>query len=132
MPSRRPQPWRCSASSGGRRSRWRSRSRGSHLVPGPPSWRRSGWGAGLDPAPPRRCLSPRAAAPRASSLSATTFVGDIPFVQQLRYFDSLTSSAPAATRFVQGAREATLASYLQDVGTQVILPYLNDAVVNKQ
>jgi hypothetical protein len=72
------------------------------------------------------------AATRVSSLSATTFVGDIPFVQQLRYFDSLTSSAPLAATFVQGAREATLASYLQDIGTRMALPYLNDAVANKQ
>ncbi len=72
------------------------------------------------------------AATRVSSLSATTFVGNIPFVQQLRYFDSLSSSAPVAARFVQGAREATLASYLQDIGTQVALPYLNNAVASKQ
>jgi hypothetical protein len=69
---------------------------------------------------------------RVPSLSTATFVGDIPFVQQLRYFDSLTSSTPLAARFVQGAREATLASYLQDVGIQVALPYLNDAVASKQ
>jgi hypothetical protein len=72
------------------------------------------------------------AATRVSSLSATTFVGDIPFVQQLRYFDSLSSSASVAARFVQGAREATLASYLQDIGTQVALPYLNNVVAEKQ
>jgi len=69
---------------------------------------------------------------RGAELSATTFVGGVPFVQQLRYFDGLASASPAATRFVQGAREATVVSYLQNIGTQVTLPYLNDAVSNKQ
>ncbi len=72
------------------------------------------------------------AATRVSDLGAATFVGDIPFVQQLRYFDSLTSSSSGAASFVQGAREATLFSYLQNVGTQVALPYLNDVAATKR
>jgi hypothetical protein len=69
---------------------------------------------------------------RGAELGATTFVGGVPFVQQLRYFDGLASASPAASRFVQGARESTVVSYLQNIGTQVTLPYLNDAVSNKQ
>ena len=72
------------------------------------------------------------ASTQVANLGATNFVGDVPFVQQLRYFDSLTSSSPAAARFVQGAREGTVVSYLQNIGTLVTLPYLNGAVSNKQ
>jgi hypothetical protein len=68
---------------------------------------------------------------RTADLSAGTFVGQIPFVEQIRYFDSLTSSQPAAAAFVQGAREASVMSYLQNVGTAVALPYLSSAVESK-
>lgn len=67
-----------------------------------------------------------------ANAGATSFVGDVPFVQQLRYFDSVSSSAPAAATFVQGARESTVVGYLQNIGLQVTLPYLNDAVTNIQ
>jgi len=69
---------------------------------------------------------------RTADLSASTFVGQIPFVEQIRYFDSLTASRPAAAAFVQGAREASVMSYLQDVGTDVALPYLSSAVESKR
>lgn len=72
------------------------------------------------------------AATRVEDLSVTTFVGRIPFVQQARYLDSLTASKPAVQRFVEGARQAGLIEYVQDVSTQVVLPYLSDAVASKQ
>ena len=68
---------------------------------------------------------------RVEELSAATFVGGIPFEQQLRYYDAATSSASQARLFVQGAREASVAEYLHTVGTRVALPYLNDAVGTK-
>jgi hypothetical protein len=69
---------------------------------------------------------------RVSDLSAGTFAGHIPFVEHIRYFDGLTSSSPAAASFIQGARQASIVSYLQNVGSNMALPYLNNAVTNKQ
>lgn len=65
-------------------------------------------------------------------LSVGTFVGGVPFVQQLNYYGSVTGSSPAVMRFVAGAREAELASYVQVVGQQVTLPYLSNAVQTKR
>ena len=70
------------------------------------------------------------AATRVEDLSVATFAGRIPFVQQARYLDALTGG-PEAQWFVQGAREASLARYLQVVGGQVTLPYVSDAVDTK-
>jgi hypothetical protein len=67
-----------------------------------------------------------------ADLSVGTFVGRVPFVQQLQYYSDITGSAPAVARFAVGAREASLAAYVQGVGQQVTLPYLNDAVTKKQ
>jgi hypothetical protein len=67
-------------------------------------------------------------ATRVEDLSATTFVGGVPFVQRLRYFDAVTGASSPSRLFVAGGREASLAEYLRDVGNQVALPYLNDAV----
>jgi hypothetical protein len=72
------------------------------------------------------------AATRVEDLSATTFIGSIPFVQQLRYFSAVSGSQPAAHAFVEAAREASLAQYVQNVSTQITLPYLSDAVATKQ
>ncbi len=72
------------------------------------------------------------AATRVEDLSATTFLGQIAFVQQLRYYDALAGTNSEAERFVNGAREATLAQYLYDVSTLVALPYLSDTVATKQ
>ncbi|OGO50211.1 MAG: hypothetical protein A2148_04235 [Chloroflexi bacterium RBG_16_68_14] len=72
------------------------------------------------------------AATRVEDLGVATFVGRVPFVQQLRYLNGLTDNMPTAQRFVEGARQATLAEYLQSVGVQVTLPYLNDAASTKQ
>ena len=72
------------------------------------------------------------AATRVEDLSATTFVGGVPFVQQLRYFSAVSGSQPAASQFVNAARQANVAQYVQDVGTQIALPYLNDAVATSQ
>jgi hypothetical protein len=65
-------------------------------------------------------------------LSVSTFIGGVPFVQQIRYYDGVTGSLPLAQRFVAGAREAGLAEYVQNVGQRVTLPYLSDAVAKKQ
>lgn len=65
-------------------------------------------------------------------LSVGTFVGGVPFVQQLNYYGSVTGSSPAVMRFVAGARQAELVSYVQEVGHQVTLPYLSDAVQTKR
>jgi hypothetical protein len=59
-------------------------------------------------------------------------VGRIPFIQQLRYLEALAGATPEVRRFVEGARQASLAGYLQDVGVQVTLPYLSDAVSTKE
>lgn len=72
------------------------------------------------------------AATRVEDLGVSTFVGRIPFVQQLRYYDSLTLSRTDVARFVAGARQASVVEYLNDVGAQVALPYLNDAVQTRQ
>ena len=72
------------------------------------------------------------AATRVEDLSATTFLGEIAFVQQLRYYDALAGTNSEAARFVNGAREATLARYLFDVSALVALPYLSDTVATKQ
>jgi hypothetical protein len=68
-------------------------------------------------------------ATRVEDLSAATFVGGVPFVQRLRYFDAVTGASSPSQLFVAGGREASLAGYLRDVGNQVALPYLNDALV---
>jgi hypothetical protein len=65
-------------------------------------------------------------------LSVGTFVGGVPFVQQLNYYGSVTGSSPAVMRFVTGARQAELVGYVQEVGQQVALPYLSDAVQTKR
>lgn len=67
------------------------------------------------------------AATRTEDLSVSTFVGGIPFVQQLRYFDAVAGTTPQAQRFVEGARQASVAEYLGDVGGQIALPYLGEA-----
>lgn len=72
------------------------------------------------------------AATRVDDLGAVTFLGRIPFVQQIRYMDALAGTTPVVHRFVSGAREATLAEYLYGVSAQVALPYLSDAVSTKQ
>lgn len=72
------------------------------------------------------------AATRVEDLGVATFVGRIPFVQQLRYLGALTGGTPPAQRFVEGARQASLAEYVQNVGVQVTLPYVSDAVSTKQ
>ena len=60
-------------------------------------------------------------------LSVSTFFGRLPFVQQLNYYGA-ASSAPGAQLFVMGAQQAQIASYVSDVGEQVTLRYLSNAV----
>jgi hypothetical protein len=68
------------------------------------------------------------AATTVEDLGVSTFIGRLPFVQQARYMTAISSSPASAQRFIEGAREASVASYLQTVGAQVTLPYLSGAV----
>jgi len=72
------------------------------------------------------------AATRVEDLGTTTFVGRIPFVQQLRYIGAVSGSQPPAQRFLETARQASVAEYVQDVSTQMTLPYLRDAVATNK
>jgi hypothetical protein len=72
------------------------------------------------------------AATTVENLGVSTFIGRIPFVQQARYMTSISSNPASPERFVEGAREASVASYLQDVGAQVTLPYVSGAVQTKE
>ncbi len=72
------------------------------------------------------------ASTRVEDLGVATYVGQLPFLQQLRFYDALSGNAPAADRFVAGARQASLASYMQDVGFQLTLPYISDATSTAQ
>lgn len=67
------------------------------------------------------------AATRVADLSATTFVGSIPFVQQVRYYSAVNHSQSPAFAFVDGARQASVSQYVQEVSTQIALPYLDSA-----
>ena len=67
------------------------------------------------------------AATRVESLGVATFVGAAPFIQQVRFSDALAGNTAPAARFVEGARQASVASYVQDVGMQLFLPYMSDA-----
>jgi hypothetical protein len=64
-------------------------------------------------------------------LSLSTFTGKVPFIQQANYYGSVTGTTPAVQRFVSGARQAELAEYVTDVGEQVTLRYLSNAVQAK-
>jgi hypothetical protein len=68
-----------------------------------------------------------AAATTVEDLSVSTFVGRLPFVQQLNYYGAATS-APSGQRFVMGAQQAQIASYVSNVGEQMTLRYLSNAV----
>lgn len=71
------------------------------------------------------------ASTRVENLGVTTFVGRVPFVQQMQYYSSTTTGGSAPQLFLQGAREASVAEYLQAIGLQVTLPYLNDALATQ-
>ena len=71
------------------------------------------------------------ASTRVEDLGATTFLGGVPFVQQLRYYDAVTGSSPASRLFVQGALEGSLIQYIQSVGTEATFSYLNGALSTK-
>jgi hypothetical protein len=70
-------------------------------------------------------------ATRSQDLSAATFVGGVPFVQQANYLAGQAGAASAASRFVEAARQAPLASYIQGVSEELALPYLNDVIATK-
>ena len=73
---------------------------------------------------------------RVTDLSAATFLGGIPFVQQSRALAATSGGASAGPlsapeRFVVGARQASVGEYIQDVGMQMVLPYLNGTTIIK-
>lgn len=68
------------------------------------------------------------AATRVEDLGTPTFVGQIPFVRQLRYIGAVAGAQPEARQFVETARQASVAQYVQNVSTQMTLPYLHDAI----
>ncbi len=70
------------------------------------------------------------ASTRVEDLSAATFLGSVPFVQQSRFM-SAGAASPAAI-FIAGARQASIAGYLQNVGEQVALPYLGSTLATKE
>jgi len=70
------------------------------------------------------------ASTRVDNLSAATFLGSVPFVQQSRFL-SASAASPAAI-FIAGARQASIAGYLQDIGEQVALPYLGNTLATKE
>ena len=70
-------------------------------------------------------------ATRTEDLGVTTFIGQIPFVQHLNYLSSLGGVTSEAQLFIDGARQAGIADYVQDVGVQVTLPYVSSAIATK-
>ena len=70
---------------------------------------------------------------RVTDLSAATFLGGIPFVQQSRALSAATGSTMSAPeRFVVGARQASVGEYIQDIGLLMVLPYLNNTAIIKE
>ena len=68
---------------------------------------------------------------RVADLSAATFLGGIPFVQQSRALGAAAGAASAPQRFVAAVPQASVGEYIQDVGLQMVLPYLNGTVTIK-
>ena len=67
------------------------------------------------------------AATRLDDLSATALVSRIPFLQQSRYLGSTGADRVSPKSFVTGARESRVADYIETVGIQMAMPYLNNA-----
>ena len=68
------------------------------------------------------------AATRVEDLGVTTFIGQIPFVQQLRYLNTVGNTRPTVEQFVLVGRQASISQYVDDINLQMALPYLSDAV----
>lgn len=69
---------------------------------------------------------------RVANLSATTLMAHVPFVQQVRYLNVASTGGAEPQRFINGAHQANVVEYIQNVGAQVTLPYANDALTTKQ
>ena len=67
------------------------------------------------------------AATRLDDLSAAALVSRIPFLQQSRYLGSTDADTLKPKSFVTGARESRVADYIETVGIQMAMPYLNNA-----
>lgn len=65
-------------------------------------------------------------------LGVASFVGEIPFMRQARYFNALTIGDPEPRQFINGARQASVAGYIESVGQQLTLRYLSDAVATNE
>ncbi len=72
---------------------------------------------------------------RVADLSSATFLGGLPFVQQSRVLaaGSAATGAPSSPQsFVLAVRQSSIAEYIQDIGMQMVLPYLSNAATTKQ
>lgn len=72
---------------------------------------------------------------RMAALSSATFLGGLPFVQQSRVLAAGTAvtGAPSSPQsFVLAVRQSSVAEYIQDIGIQMVLPYLSNAAATKQ
>jgi len=65
-------------------------------------------------------------ATRTQDLGASTFVGGVAFLQQSRDLNAALGNEGEVAAFVEGSRQASLVSLLQDVSGSVTLPYLSD------
>jgi hypothetical protein len=71
-------------------------------------------------------------ATRIESLGAPTFVGNAPGIAEARFFDALSGNTPPAEAFIEGARQASIAEYMQGVSFGLVLPYMSDAMHSAQ
>lgn len=71
-------------------------------------------------------------ATRVDDLGVASFVGGVPFVQQSRYLATRSGAVAPAPLFVAGARQASVADYIVDVGERVALPYLSATATTKE
>ncbi len=72
---------------------------------------------------------------RVATLSSGTFLGGLPFVQQSRVLaagSSVTGAPSSPESFVLAVRQSSVAEYIQDIGMQMVLPYLSNAATMKQ
>ncbi len=72
---------------------------------------------------------------RVAGLSSGTFLGGLPFVQQSRVLAAgnvATGTRSSPESFVLAVRQSSIAEYIQDVGLQMVLPYLSNAAATKQ
>ena len=72
------------------------------------------------------------AATRVEELGVATFIGGLPLLQQSLGPSTLATTSLRPSPFLEGARQATLVAYLAEIGNQMTVPALNDAVATKR